>query len=330
MTLLSAALSTLRGTPPLLKRPNDWRAVLALADRRGVGAAAAHGAAALGAEVDDSSARTSAALAQHRFFQLAAADVSDCLDRAGVRHAFFKGAVHDALWFGGRGWRAGTDIDVLVDDLERAAAALASFATGEPVETLRPWLGKAASVRSIPARLLGVPLIIDVHRRWLSAPMPNIADQVLARAVRDPLPRPATDDLAAFLAGNLVSDGFSGLTKLSFDIAALLTADGLVDWNHAQHRARTFGCGDAFDVVTTCVADWYQVQLPAALTALRVAHPRRLWLHAALALTRRGLRMPGVFTRALGTDAFAAGLAQLWVEAPGRLRERWWLSGQRD
>lgn len=324
--LLGAGIAVACGQAPPRRAPLDPGAVAdALADAEVVhlGALAAIGAKALGQpdEVTQAEVRSLDGRARAAWFHAAAREVSGRLDRAGLRHVFFKGVVSDALFFGGRGLRGTSDVDVLVDDLDAAAAALGDLTTGEAVEAGRPRLGLLRTARTLPATVFGQRVFIDLQGSWFRAPLVDDTAGVLARAVRQgrELPRPALEDAMAYAGGNLVMDRFSGRLKLAVDVAMALGLGLPCDWGVVVQRARAWRCGGAL----WALLDWTTRHLGAAvpldvLGGLRPPAPRRALLEASAA----GAPLPGIVTRSFESDSLAAGLRHFVRYLPARLVDK--------
>src|SRR4051794_9478749 len=107
LALLAAGLAAVRGdarAPPLALRSLDVDEALAAAALLQVDALAALGAAHLGLALgEDGERRRRRARQRAAVYGAAAVEVARLLDAAGVKHAFFKGVVADAAYFGGRG-----------------------------------------------------------------------------------------------------------------------------------------------------------------------------------------------------------------------------------
>lgn len=155
--------------------------------------------------------------------------VHDALTRARVPHAFFKGPFADGALWGGHGWRAGEDVDVLVRPDDEAAALAALGAAGF---TLANSHGLDATAAVSKARRL-LPLdpalrSLDLHLRPLNdPPFRARADDVLATArpwqVGDATaPGPDAAVALVWSAGNLAGGRLQGLLRQASDAARLV------------------------------------------------------------------------------------------------------------
>lgn len=323
LCLLAAGIAALnqRPTEPLSDR-HDVAAALALARRWGLGGLASTGAAACG--FDDGVTRDretrAAGLRKSMVSRANANRVSALLHDAGVAHVFFKGVASDEVLFGGRGLRGGTDIDVLVSDLEEAQRALAGIAIGAASEARRPRLRSIKRTRTIPVMLMGARAVLDVHGAWLITPMfVDDTPAILSRAVRvaGALPRPAFEDYAAYIGGNLVQDGFSGRLRLAVDLAMLATSQAL-DWGVVVERARRSRVGGALWALTRFVERALMVRVPADVTSLRPP----AWRRALLRASASGAAIPGAVTRSLEGDSLVRGLAHAVDYVPQRVLDK--------
>ncbi|MFZ5475954.1 MAG: nucleotidyltransferase family protein [Myxococcota bacterium] len=229
---------------------------------------------------EDPIARAKAALVLERDVRALAAALAD------VDHAFFKGALADARWWGGRGLRGCTDIDVLVADGERAGVALRALGY-EVVEA-----GGRASAAAFKARNWRAAdrLWVDVHVRLLNVPPFRVAtDEVLASArtydtAFGPLRGPSPEHLLVMGAGNLATGGMTGRLRLALDTACLLTREPL-DLALAAATARRWGAAAALWGLLRLVEARFDLSVPLDALAppapLRPLVERAFGVHAA-------------------------------------------------
>lgn len=214
------------------------------------------------------------------------------LERRGVAHLFLKGVLHDPAFYGGRGMRSATDIDVLIDgDGYRAAAsALAELGYERllfPAHLATELASKERQFRS-PTRPR-----VDLHVGLLNAPpFRDFAPQALARRVLwqtscGSIPGLTSEDVLVHMAGNLGQDRFTGRLPLFVDTAALLMMRR-VNATVVVERARRAGCGGALWALLEAVRARFGVALSptAAVTSLTPSRPMRAVL-ARLAGVRR-------------------------------------------
>jgi hypothetical protein len=219
-------------------------------------------------------------------------DVSDQLKRRGIPHVFFKGALTDPLWWGGRGLRGGLDVDVLVSprDFKGAREALVSGGFHEEIPAGHPVTTRVSKERT----LVRGPAAVDLHRRLLnSPPFHDDPDGVLRRAVEHATASgaiwgPCLEDVLVLSAGNLAGDRFLPRVKLGLDAWAAVI--GGADVGVAAERARTWGCAWSF----WALAALLQGRLNAPSMVSNAPPPPR-WLQPWLRhlAVQAPLRIPG-------------------------------------
>jgi len=334
---LRAALVVRRGGTelPRLALDDDTVArVVSLADESGLGLLALEGLAALGTPVvDDLRARRRDAAVASLVFDERRRRLSALFERAGVAHAFFKGALMDPLCFDGSGARGSTDVDVLVDvrDIERVSALLVET-DGERLTIP----GRAASLSASHARVFhwrgrGAPVDVDVHVALLDAP-PFIdpARDVLARRVVHAtrfgdVVGFSLDDALAYAGAKLVQGGFLDRLKLAVDASMLLARGADVD--RALGLARTWASTKGLAALLALV----ERRLGAPRAGLALARPfasLSSTTRAALALVAGldGAPLPprGVLSRALFAEDAPRGARALARAVVLRSANRVW------
>jgi len=170
--------------------------------------------------------------------------LSTMLNDHGIRHAYFKGALMDALFWRGSGLRGSTDIDVLVAQRDLAAVTMLLEQEGGERIFIED---RQASLAASHARVFhwysgGADIDVDVHVSMLDAPpFVDPASEILTAATHHQthqglLPGFSLDDALAWTGGKLVAGGFLDRMKLAVDAWSLLALGA--DLGAALERAR--------------------------------------------------------------------------------------------
>jgi hypothetical protein len=153
----------------------------------------------------------------------------------GIEHLFFKGALSDALWWGGRGMRGASDIDVLVLRSAENEATHALLNLGYE----RHWIPTHLATEDASKERLfhhhdsKSHFPVDLHIGLLNEPpYRDCADQVLQRAIVyetavGPIRGPCLEDMLVFAGGNLGQSCFAERYKLVVDAACLMLHEKL-------------------------------------------------------------------------------------------------------
>lgn len=176
--------------------------------------------------------------------------LSNGLWRAGVRHAFLKGAAANARWWHGAAWRGSLDVDVLVHptDGHVARGVLAALGWTPARSVSHPVTQRAGKELTYmpPDARAGVP--VDLHTAAVNdPPLHDDTAGILARAQHLPLRHggtlmvPEPEDMLWLAAGNLAGDRFLPRYKQAVDAWCLLVREP-VDFALVQQRARAAGC----------------------------------------------------------------------------------------
>jgi hypothetical protein len=143
------------------------------------------------------------------------ARVGEALTSAGIPHLFFKGALTDALFFGGLGRRDCTDVDVLVNtDQKEKALAILSLLGWEKVAFEKRRASKARSPgRECKWTGEGLGVDVDLHHGLTKAPYVDPAEAILSRRRlyelgREKIWGPTPEDMLVVAAVNLASSKF--------------------------------------------------------------------------------------------------------------------------
>jgi hypothetical protein len=161
--------------------------------------------------------------------------VSRALTSMGVDHLFFKGALSDPIWWGGRGMRGASDLDVLVTPSAEEESILALKGLGyRRVRTSTHLATEDASKERLFYHAdLRSHFPVDLHLGLLnSPPYRDPTDQVFQRAfiyeaATGTIRGPSREDLLLLAAGNLGQSCFPERYKLAVDTACLLTREKL-------------------------------------------------------------------------------------------------------
>jgi hypothetical protein len=152
-----------------------------------------------------------------------------------IDHIFFKGALSDPLWWGGRGMRGATDIDVLVPRSAENEATHTLMDIGYERHRIPTHQATedASKERSFHPRDSKSHYPVDLHIGLLDdPPYHDPADQVLQRAIVyktavGPIRGPCLEDMLVLAGGNLGQSCFAERYKLAVDAAYLILHEKL-------------------------------------------------------------------------------------------------------
>ena len=245
------------------------------------------------------------------------------LDTVGIEIATVKGVTAEARWYGRRGERPCSDVDLLLapHQLDRASEALAVLQPDHPWVAHLDGLVASRRVQAVTLRLDGIQ--VDLHFDLLKLGIPTRGSSALwDRTTPYPLPGGGRvrvlDDTAALmhLLVHLNKDRFQRL--LGFADIARIVASGRVDWVVLQRDAEREGIDVAVWRTLETVLD--ELSLPWPNEVVRPRGPRAL---AWDMLWRRNIRLRGSEGRV------RYRMRQNWIAllARGRAREAawWWL-----
>jgi Uncharacterised nucleotidyltransferase len=198
------------------------------------------------------------------------------LQMTGIQVAVLKGTAVDEGLYGGRGWRSSSDVDLLVNDIDAACAALQPLQVDDAYEDSLGALRDEKSTRTLPCVLWGARVNVDVHARLLSTPFADVTDDIWdALDTRDGLPVLPWSMHIAFVAGNALAGGFVGAWRTVLDVALASKRASSSDvayftgrWGTGaglwvlRERARTLGIDVPFNVD---VSAWQRALLSRAV-----------------------------------------------------------------
>ena len=321
---LRAALWHARGATGLPRFPLGGALldeVLREAERHRVDVLVAEGLSSLGTPQDllALEERRHRALARALLLQSARQRVSSILDEARIPHLYLKGVLSDALYWGARGARGTSDLDLLVprDRSQDAVVALAEIGVQEARYPRHRASIECGNARNLRWRTPAADVAIDVHA-WLLSEPPFVdpSSEVLSEArtyetaggaIRGPSPEHAL----LYLAGNLGSDGFSGRLKLALDAACLLLS-GDVDVDRVRTGVRRWGCSAALWALLALVEARLGVVAPRGLLEqLQPGWARGAFLRRVVGVKRAPLPGLGAPVRAACAETPARALASL-------------------
>ncbi len=199
------------GPPPPL---DEQAPLLALAEEHGVAGIAARGLEAPGAP-------SGAGLAAGMSLEVVYRRAARALEGEGVPFVLWKGLLADAAFYGARGARRATDIDLIIESADDVRAVSVLERAGLQVVSRT---GKATVLQPESAPIV----LVDLHRTPLNTPpFQATSAEVLRhrRFVETPigvLPAPRPEHLLALIAGNLAGGLLVGQVRLCLDAAAVL------------------------------------------------------------------------------------------------------------
>ena len=245
------------------------------------------------------------------------------LDTAGIETATMKGVTAEARWYGRRGERPCSDVDLWLapDQLDRAAETLAILQPEHPWVAHLDGLVASRRVQAVTLRVDGIQ--VDLHTDLLKLGIPTRGASALwERTTPYPLPDGGhvrvLDDTAALMhfLVHLNKDRFQRLLGFA-DIARIVASDR-VDWHLLQRDAAREGIEVAVWRTLETVLD--ELELPWPTEVARPRGPRAL---AWDVLWPRTIRLRGSEGR------MRYRMRQNWIAllARGRAREAawWWL-----
>ena len=170
--------------------------------------------------------------------------ISKAFAAEGIDHLFFKGVLSDPLWWGGRGMRGASDIDILVPRSAEDGAALALVNLGyERIQApTRRATEEASKERLFHHSDMQSHFPVDLHLGLLNdPPYRDPVEQIFRRAVYyetavGAIRGPCREDMLVLAAGNLGQSCFAERHKLALDAACLLLREN-PDLNAAASRA---------------------------------------------------------------------------------------------
>jgi hypothetical protein len=177
------------------------------------------------------------------------------LQRAGVQTLALKGVAADERYWGGRGLRMGTDVDVWVNDANAATAALLSFTTASPFEAALPRSAATRVASTLPCKIFGIDVNVDVHRSLLGPTMHDFATAAWHRriATRSGVPMLDDADAIVYAADNALGEGFDRWHKLAVDVVAIVHRNPAA-LTIATSLAREAGCAAALSALLSLSA----------------------------------------------------------------------------
>lgn len=223
---------------------------LARAGREFLDLMVAHGLQRLGAAEDATglNERAKRALRRALILEHDRVTISNALSAQHIDHLFFKGSLSDPLWWGGRGMRGATDVDILVPRSAEDSAARALISLGYERKQILTHLATedASKERLFHHSDFQAHFPVDLHLGLLNEPpYCDPADQVFRRAVvyetaAGAIRGPSYEDMMLLAAGNLGQSCFAERYKLAVDAACLLLREKL-DLNIVASRAAQWG-----------------------------------------------------------------------------------------
>ena len=246
----------------------------------------------------------------------------------GTPVVYLKAAWADPVLYGGRGERAGGDVDVLVRPAAFAAYARALEGLGFRHYVV-PWLRATFRWGYKAWTFEGRPrwVTVDLHRGiaespWFELPADDCVDRAVAYdSVDGPILSLGPEDQVLYAAAHYGQHRFSIDQKHLDDIERLLRLRA-VDWSVALDRAGPLGLTvPLYLVLESLRARGVQVPAPAESPALRwrLAYARR-WVSTGPTLERRfpmtrfadnALRMPLLSGRTTALPRFIAGYVSM-------------------
>src|SRR6185295_11869902 len=246
----------------------------------------------------------------------------------GTPVVYLKAAWADPVLYGGRGERAGGDVDVLVRTAAFPAYARALEGLGFR-RYVAPWLRATFRWGYKAWTFEGRPrwVTVDLHRGiaespWFELPADDCVDRAIAYdSVDGPILSLGPEDQLLYAAAHYGQHRFSIDQKHLDDIERLLRLRA-VDWAVALDRARPLGLEvPLYLVLESLRARGAQVPAPGESRALRwrLAYARR-WVSTGPALERRfpmtrfadnALRMPLLSGRTTALPRFIAGYVSM-------------------
>jgi hypothetical protein len=185
--------------------------------------------------------------------------------QASVRCLVLKGVAADELWWGGKGVRAGTDIDVWVNDLDAAMNVLAAVQTNGVAEDILPRSAVLRTTRTVPAKIFGVDVNIDVHSSLAGPTMHDTSQAAWARRVHTPsgLPTLSMMDSIVLWASNALREGFHRWQKAAVDLAIMTTHKNAADaFGQAAELAHVVGCASSLRALCGLSSEALAVSFP--------------------------------------------------------------------
>jgi hypothetical protein len=208
--------------------------------------------------------------------------LEECATRlafAGIDVASIKGVTTEARWYGRRGERPCSDVDLWLapHQLERAADAVRVLEPDHPWVALVPQLVATGRVQAVTTHVAG--LEVDLHFDLLKLGIPTRQNaEAWSRTLPYPLPGGGSvqvlDSTTALLhlLAHLNKDRFQRL--LGYADVARVIAGGEVDWNRLVHFADREGIAESASCTLGVVLDELSLPWPA-----EIARPRgvRAW-----------------------------------------------------
>ncbi len=237
-----------------------------------------------------SAAREQSALAASIALHAFRERLSAALHEHGVRHAYLKGTLSDALFWSGRGVRGVTDIDLLIarGDEPAATAALESLRFRRAAR-VGPVTDAASQERLFGGKAHGKSLDVDLHVGVTrEPPYRDPGPAILARSVvhETPLgriPGPTPEDAILQATLNLAAAKFfSGRAKLLLD-AACYCARFPIAYDLLVERALRARAGWALWALLSLVEERFDVGVPADVLSVLEPSPSRAVLARRLA-----------------------------------------------
>jgi hypothetical protein len=245
------------------------------------------------------------------------------LDAAGIESATMKGVTAEARWYGRRGERPCSDVDLLLapHQLDRAAETVAILQPDHPWVAHLEALVRSRRVQAVTLRVDGIQ--VDLHLDLLKLGIRTRGSAGLwDRTIPYPLPGGGSvrvlDDTSALmhLLVHLNKDRFQRL--LGFADIARIVAGGQVDWDLLRRDAEREGIEVA--VFRSLETVMEELELPWPAEVPRPRGPRALVWNV---LWHRGIRLRGTEGR------LRFRMRQNWIAvlARGRAREAmlWWM-----
>lgn len=261
------------------------RNVLECAGKEFLDLMVARGLQSLGAAGDaiDLDARTKQALRRALLLEHDRIAIGKALAAKGVEHLFLKGALSDALWWGGQGMRGASDVDILISRSAEAETAHALIELGYERTVVATHLATedASKERLFHHSDPRSHFPVDLHLGLLNdPPYFDPAVQVFQRAVAYETPTgviygPSREDMLLLAAGNLGQSCFPERYKLVVDAACLLMRDK-PDLEIVAARAAQWGVATPLWGLLRLVEERLSVEVPGWLVErLAPLHPIR-------------------------------------------------------
>jgi hypothetical protein len=245
------------------------------------------------------------------------------LSAAGIEVATIKGVTAEARWYGRRGERPSSDVDLLLSphQLDRVGEALKLLEPDHPWVPYAAQLAAKGRIQAVTTHVNG--LEVDLHLDLLKLGIrTRQSSDVWERTTRFPLPGGGSvrvlDDTSALLhlLVHLNKDRFQRLLGYA-DVARVIAA-GRVDWERAVQLARGEGISSSTFRTLEVLLDELALPWPAGVE--RPRGPRaRIWD----VIWRPAVRLRGIE----GRLRFRKRQAWIALLARGRAREAiaWWL-----